>query len=124
MHITQSIIAAIALERQLQLTGLELKATMQTGEPAFLWHSVDGLNYKCYRLSLEPTDTNLYLALKAQPGLGAQQRPIIANHWLYCECAGVIQQSHFTLKDDDVVYLDDEQHFTMRLSVVAVITPN
>lgn len=124
MRIIHAIIAAIAKVRGLQLRVFQVLPKLQEGVPAYYWHTTDGLHYRSYKLALEPTETNIYVSHEQVHPAQAALRRTEPGIWCFIECDGAIVQASAGLSGSDVVYLGDEEHYTVAIALDATLTTN
>jgi hypothetical protein len=124
MRITHSIIASIAKVRGLQLRTFQVVPQLRDGLPARYWHTTDGLHYQCYKLSLEPTESNIYISHEQVHPAQSPLRQLPPGIWSFVECEGAIVQAGTALTDGDVVYLGDEEHYRVTIALDAELIPN
>lgn len=124
MRITHSIIAAIAQVRSLQLRSFQVLPQLRDGLPARYWHTTDGLHYQCYKLALEPTESNIYISHEQVHPAQSPLRQLLPTIWSFVECDGAIIQAGFALAGTEVMYLGDEEHYRVAISLTAELVPN
>lgn len=124
MRITHAIMASIARVRDLQMCNYQVLPKLRDGFPAHYWHTTDGVHYRSYQLSLQPTESNIYVSHNQVHPAQAAQRQLSPSIWCFIECDSTIIASIHGLTDNDVVYLGDENHYTVSIALDATLKPN